>query len=348
MASHRRHGRPWSARLREFRIVARAALDRHRPLLVHIIPMRRCNLACAYCNEYDDHSPPVALEVMFGRIDRLAALGTAVVTVSGGEPLLHPNLDMIIRRIHDRGMIGTLITNGYRLGPERIQALNAARLDRLQISIDNVKPDAVSKKSLTVLDRKLAHLAEHARFDVNINCVLGSGVAQPEDALTIAKRAGEFGFTSTMGIIHDGSGHLKPLSNPSRAIYDQFQDLNRSSLGRFNRSFQLRLAEGRPNDWRCRAGARYFYVCEDGLVHYCSQQRGRPGIPLDQFTLAHRQSAYAEQKSCAPFCTIACAHQASSLDGWRGRQHPPAPAAAAEVHARRHLPLVPRPTVEPT
>ncbi len=291
--------------------------------------MRRCNLACAYCNEFDDRSPPVATEVMFERIDLLAALGTAVVTIGGGEPLLHPDLDAIIRRIHDRGMVVTLITNGYKLGPGRIRSLNAACLDRLQISIDNVKPDSTSKKSLEVLDRKLVSLAEHAAFDININCVVGAGVEHPEDALAITRRARELGFTATMGIIHDGHGHLKPLAGRDHEVYTAFQNLNRWSITRFNRSFQRNLAEGRANDWRCRAGARYFYVCEDGLVHLCSQQRGTPAIPLGQYTLSHIRKAYAEQKACSPYCTIACAHQASSADRWRSPQHPPAAKAAA-------------------
>ncbi len=327
-----RRGRPWSSRLREVRIIVRASLDPCRPLLVHMIPMRRCNLACSYCNEYDKHSPPVPTQVMFERIDRLAALGTAVVTISGGEPLLHPDLETLIRRIHDRGMVVTLITNGLLLSLDRIHALNAARLDRLQISIDNLKPDAVSKKSLMVLDRKLVLLAEHAEFDVNINSVVGAGTAQPEDALVVAGRARELGFTSTMGIIHNGRGHLKPLAALDREIYDRFQVLNRWSITRFNGSFQNNLAAGRPNDWLCRAGSRYFYVCEDGLVHYCSQQRGTPAIPLLEYTLADIRKAYSEKKACAPFCTIACAHQASSFDRWRGAQRMPAPKLAAAHH----------------
>jgi MoaA/NifB/PqqE/SkfB family radical SAM enzyme len=323
--------RPLASRVREAAIVARAALDEDRPLLVHIIPMRRCNLACAYCNEYDDHSDPVPLPVMRDRIDRLAMLGTAVVTISGGEPLLHPEIDRVIAYIHERGMVCTLITNGYLLGPERIRDLNRAQLDRLQISIDNVKPDAVSKKSLKTLDRKLEHLAEHAAFDVNINSVVGAGVAHPEDALTIAKRARALGFTATMGIIHDGTGHLRPLSAAESRIYDEFRGLNRLSITRFNSSFQDNLAAGRHNAWRCRAGSRYFYVCEDGLVHYCSQRRGEPAIPLAEYTLAHLRRFHREEKPCAPYCTIACVHQSSSLDRFRSPQRPapPAPAASA-------------------
>ena len=137
--------------------------------------MRRCNLACTYCNEFDDFSKPVPIEEMYRRIDKLGALGTAVVTISGGEPLLHPELDDVIRRIRANGMIAGLITNGYLLVAERIERLNRAGLEWLQISIDNVNPDEVSKKSLKVLDKKLQLLAEHADFHVNINSVVGGG-----------------------------------------------------------------------------------------------------------------------------------------------------------------------------
>ena len=135
-------------------MIAGAFASTDHPLLAHIIPIRRCNLACEYCNEYDDFSKPVPTEAMFQRVDKLAELGTSVITISGGEPLLHPELDEIIRRIRKRGMIAGLITNGYLLVAERIQRLNRAGLEWLQISIDNVTPDEVSKKSLKVLDKK--------------------------------------------------------------------------------------------------------------------------------------------------------------------------------------------------
>src|SRR5215469_4007288 len=85
--------------LRGARAAVRAFASTDHPLLAHIIPMRRCNLACTYCNEFDDFSKPVPIEEMYRRIDKLGALGTAVVTISGGEPLMHPELDDVIRRI---------------------------------------------------------------------------------------------------------------------------------------------------------------------------------------------------------------------------------------------------------
>src|SRR5947199_4172718 len=255
----RRRAKALHRNLRGAKMVVRALANTEHPLLAHIIPMRRCNLACTYCNEFDDFSKPVPMEDMYRRIDKLGALGTSVVTISGGEPLLYPELDDVIRRIRLNGMIAGLITNGYLLVAERIQRLNRAGLEWLQISIDNVNPDDVSKKSLKVLDRKLELLAEHADFHVNINSVVGSGIRNPQDALTIGKRAVALGFTSTIGIIHDGSGQLQPLNEEEKRVYREMQSMSKRSFTRIN-GFQNNIAEGLPNDWRCRAGARYLYI----------------------------------------------------------------------------------------
>src|SRR5215471_18542713 len=104
----RRGWKSFTRRMRELRMIARGALSTRHPILAHIIPTRRCNLACSYCNEYDHHSQPVPTAEMLRRVDKLADLGTTIITVSGGEPLLHPDLAQIIRHIHDRGMIATL------------------------------------------------------------------------------------------------------------------------------------------------------------------------------------------------------------------------------------------------
>src|ERR1700728_1877270 len=125
-------------RWREARMFAHAMASASHPILAQIVPIRRCNLACTYCNEYDKDSAPVVTEEMLRRIDKLGELGTSIITFSGGEPTLHPDLDVLIRRVRERGAIATIITNGYLLTPARIQQLNAAGLDYLQISIDHV------------------------------------------------------------------------------------------------------------------------------------------------------------------------------------------------------------------
>src|ERR1700742_825969 len=132
MTASKKIRRGWKAvhrRAREWRMIASAIADTKHPVLAHIIPMRRCNLDCGYCNEYDKTSKPVPIEEMHARIDKLAALGISILTISGGEPLLHPELDDVIRRIRHHGIIAGMITNGYLLTADRIERLNQAGLE---------------------------------------------------------------------------------------------------------------------------------------------------------------------------------------------------------------------------
>ena len=119
----------WKAatrKIRELAMVGRALAFTSHPVLVQIVPARFCNLSCGYCNEYDKVSAPVPLDEMLRRIDHLGKLGTAMIGISGGEPLTHPDLDVIIRRIRSTGAIAGMITNGYLLNVDRIERLNRA------------------------------------------------------------------------------------------------------------------------------------------------------------------------------------------------------------------------------
>ena len=304
------------------RVATRVLSSRYRPMLAHLVVSRYCNLECAYCSEYDKVSKPVPLEDLIARIDALARLETQIVTLTGGEPLTHPDHDAIIRRIRHHGMVATTITNGFLLTPKRIAGMNEAGLQEMQISIDGVKPDAISKKTLKSLAGKLALLAKHAQFHVNINSVLGISEERTQDALEVAESAKAMGFSHTVGVLHDAEGTLAPLSATQRAVYDALMDKG-SVAHRINYlMFQKNLMAGKPNAWRCRAGARYLYICEDVLVHYCSQQRGSPGTPLLDYGRSDIVREYHAAKACAPFCTVSCVHQASFLDAWRSPQRP--------------------------
>src|ERR1035438_4218070 len=172
----RRDIRALKRRAQEWRMIFKGVASTDHPIMAHIIPIRRCNLSCTYCNEYDDVSEPVPTDVVIHRINKLADLGTSIITLSGGEPLLHPDVDAIIAAMRRRGVLSCMITNGYLLMPDRIQRLNRAGLDHMQISIDNVNPDDVSKKSLKVPDKKLQMLAEHAEFHDNINSAYSASI----------------------------------------------------------------------------------------------------------------------------------------------------------------------------
>jgi MoaA/NifB/PqqE/SkfB family radical SAM enzyme len=308
------------------RFLGRVVGSRYNPLLAQVVVTRRCNLACGYCNEYDNFSPPVPLPALLARVDHLAKLKTASITFTGGEPLLHPQLDQAIAAARAHRMIVTMITNGFKLSLDWIQRLNAAGLQGMQVSVDNLEPDAVSMKSLHSVERKLALLAQHARFKVNVNSVLGISEERTQDVVVVAETAAKYGLQHSVGVLHDHTGTLKPLSAAQMQAYARVTKISPSLVHTLNyRLFQKNLMQGRPNDWKCRAGARYLYVTEDGLVHWCSQQRGHPGIPLLDYTDEDLRREFHTEKSCSPTCTLSCVHQMSMFDGRRGAQFPAEP-----------------------
>ena len=116
-----------------------------------------------------------------------------------------------------------------------------------------------------------------------------------------------------------GRDVLALLDAKKREVYAAMRSMEKASYSRVN-GFQDKIAHGQENDWRCRAGSRYLYICEDGLVHYCSQQRGYPGKPLLQYTVEDIRREYRTEKGCAPRCTVACVHQVGYIDFWRDPQ----------------------------
>ncbi len=303
---------------RETRVVGRALQSTRHPVLAHLVVIRKCNLACTYCSEFDNFSKPVATAELLQRIDHLAALGTTTITLTGGEPLLHPDIENVIRHIRTRGVMAILVTNGYFLNAEKINRLNAAGLDRMQISIDNVRPDDVSKKSLKVLDQRLRWLSEYAEFPVNIHSVVGACSDHPEDALTIARRARQLGLISSVGIVHDSGGQLQPLNTEQQQVVEDIEKLSKPlfSFTRHN-PWRKNLARGLPNEWHCAAGGRHLYICENGLVHYCMSQRGYPAIPLAQYTQADIDREGKVKKGCTSYCTIFCIQRIAMVDELR-------------------------------
>jgi hypothetical protein len=121
-------------------------------------------------------------------------------------------------------------------------------------------------------------------------------------------------------LIHDGTGQMAAFDAEQRSVYQDILAFGRRFYSHAHDDvFQANLIRGVPNAWKCGAGSRYLYVCEDGLVHWCSQQRGYPGVPLERYGAEDLARELGSTKSCAPFCTISCVHRVALLDALRER-----------------------------
>lgn len=297
----------------------------YSPFLVQMVIIRRCNLACGYCNEYDDRSPPVDAATLKRRIDKINALGAFSLELTGGEPLLHPELPNLLRYARTKRFRKLmLISNAFLLDEASIRRLNDAGLDDLQVSVDGTKPNDTTKKVLKTLRPKLELLARHARFRVTLSGVIGS--ADPREALEVVTYAKDKGFRPRVLLIHGHDGQLRMSSDDLQA----YRDVRGAIGGRFTEAhdYRARLMRGGEAPFRCRAGSRYIYVDEFGIARWCSQTTEAFGIPLEEYTHEDLRRQFHTRKSCSSKCTLGCARSTSAYDEWRSQRLAPDPRRA--------------------
>ena len=294
---------------------------RYSPLLAQMVVIRRCNLSCGYCSEFDKTSEPLPFDILEQRLTKLKALGTFGISLTGGEPTLHPELPRLIRKCRTLGFVRTgMISNGFFLRPELIEKLNKAGLQEMQISIDGVRRNATTEKVLDNLRPRLLALRDHARFRVTVSGVIGA--APPDEAEEVIAFARDLGFTPRVLLVHDGSGQLK-LQPAEVQAFRRIVDTLPKSWMDFS-SYRKRLVRDGTAPFKCRAGSRYLYIDEFGNVNWCSQTRRVWSKPLESYTADDLREQFHTPKSCNQTCTLGCARSASQLDNWRSQRAPTA------------------------
>jgi MoaA/NifB/PqqE/SkfB family radical SAM enzyme len=289
---------------------------RYSPFLAQMVVIRRCNLSCGYCSEFDKTSDPVPFEVLEKRLEKLKELGTFGMSLTGGEPTLHPDLPRLIRKCRELRFLRTgMISNGFFLRREMIENLNDAGLQEMQISIDGVRRNETTEKVLDNLRKRLVVLREHARFRVTVSGVIGA--APPHEAEEVIAFARELGFTPRVLLVHDRNGQLKLKPEEVKAFQRIVNTLPKSWMD-FS-SYRKRLVRDGVAGFKCRAGSRYLYVDEFGNVNWCSQTRGIWSKPLTNYSREDLREQFHTHKPCHETCTLGCARSASQLDNWRAQ-----------------------------
>ena len=287
---------------------------RYSPFLTQMVVIRRCNLSCGYCSEYDKTSDPVPVQVLEDRLRKLKELGTFGISLTGGEPTMHPELPRLIRTCRELRFYRTgMITNGFLLRPELIETLNQAGLQKMQISIDGVHANETTQKVLNNLKKRLQWLRDHARFQVVVSSVIGA--CPPEEAEEVVSFALKMGFAARVLLVHDEHGQVKLNSEELRSFRNVVGMLPRR--WREPSDYRERLIRQGSAPFKCRAGSRYLYIDEYGMVNWCSQTRTVWSKPLMGYTLKDLREQFYKYKSCHATCTLNCARSQSYFDNWR-------------------------------
>ena len=156
--------------------------DRRYPLVLMLEPLFRCNLACSGCGKID--YPASILNSRLSVEECVAAAEECpapVVSVAGGEPLLHRDIDRIVSELIARKKFVYLCTNGLLL-EKKLDAFTPSPYFTWQLHIDGDREDhdkAVCQSGVYDTCVTAIKAAKARGFRVNINCTLFAG-AQPE------------------------------------------------------------------------------------------------------------------------------------------------------------------------
>lgn len=171
-----------------------------RPLLATLIATYRCDLACGMCDlpSRGDRGRELDTGGLRGVLDAFRDLGVLGVGVTGGEPMLRPDLHDLLRQGSGCGMLMHLNTNGSLVERETGRRLADDGVASINISLDG--PDAAThdrlrgrKGSYERVVRAVGRLCAlpHRPYRVALTCALGAGNA--DDAWRLLERARDLG-----------------------------------------------------------------------------------------------------------------------------------------------------------
>ena len=191
---------------------------KHYPLVLMLEPLFRCNLACAGCGkiDYPDEVLNARLSVQ-ECLDAANECGAPCVTIAGGEPLLHREIEKVVEGLLDQGRIVILCTNALLL--ER----NLARFKphpnfNFSVHLDGGREDhdsAVCQEGTYDIATKAMEAAKAAGFRVSINCTLFD-TADPErvaEHFDKVMAMGAEGFTVSPGYAYERAPNTEHFLN---------------------------------------------------------------------------------------------------------------------------------------
>jgi PqqA peptide cyclase len=250
----------------------------------------RCPLHCAFCyNPVDFAKAENELNTLdwLRVLGEARAMGAVQLGLSGGEPLVRHDLEIIVAEAHRLGFYVNLITSGVGLTEKRIAALKDAGLDHIQLSFQDSSQqmnDFLSSTRTFELKSRVAALIKKYDYPMVLNVVLHRlNIDHVEAILEMADRLQsdyvELANTQYYGWAFHNRAHLMPSREQvmrAEAAANRFRE-------RVGRPMQVIFVvpdyfEHRPKPCMNGLGSLFLTVSPDGTALPCHAARMLPGL----------------------------------------------------------------------
>ena len=250
----------------------------------------QCPLHCVFCynpTDFAHQRQELATDDWLRVLTQARALGAVQLGLSGGEPLVRDDLELIVAQAHDLGYYINLITSGVGLNEQRLQALKQAGLDHIQLSFqDSTREinDFLSSTRTFELKSKVAALIKQYDYPMVLNVVLHRlNIDHVEQILTMAEsmRADYVELANTQ---YYGWAWLnRERLLPSREQLERAEAVTRRFRERPGQQMRIFFVvpdyfERRPKPCMNGLGSIFLTVTPDGTALPCHAARMLPGI----------------------------------------------------------------------
>jgi MoaA/NifB/PqqE/SkfB family radical SAM enzyme len=284
------------------------------PYFAHFFVTERCNLECSYCNVWRKPAPELDLAGAKRVVDRVASMGVGCLSLTGGEPLLRPDLTDLIAHSASHGMY-TRVTSNALVGRERYDRLLASPVDAFSLSIDGVGPSRIPYAKVGERNRDtIAYVAaRRGAKRMDLSCVVHeANVAEVRALVQWVARELPGIPVFLQPVVTGRSGSFRRADQPHLACVDALAELKRDFPGvvantsYFNRFAAWAAANPDDHRWGCRAGRQFFDVKPDGRFWICQDIPTGLNVLDDDFPARLRALDTRAIAARCSGCTYSC------------------------------------------
>jgi len=314
-------------------------LGHRSPLLLSLHVTNRCNLRCSYCWASPARSEPVDLttETFKKLLDAMYGIGTRILWLQGGEPLLNPHIDEMVSYVKARNMACELTTNGW-FAEQKMDTL--VKTDSVCFSVDGDEAahDSVRGQGS---HRRLVQAMRAGRergLSFRINCVLARHNLGRETVDYMCRLAREVGSQVTFPLAmvtveHDRAGratgaedldigryrdvltYLIRKKEEGEPIRNSFESLHRMLGWKLGYQDIVDRESAPPGTVECLYGRLVAYLDSDGTLYPCTRLFGTRDNGANVFELGPQEAwNRVTQRDCYACARLTDMHRVMTLN----------------------------------
>ena len=298
-----------------------------RPIIPYLFTEYKCNLDCHYCWSYNNKIKGMTEDTAKRSIDWLHSIGSRVLALMGGEPLLRPQfIHKVVYYAAKKDFFIYLPTNGRLMKPAVVDRLGDAGLATVNLAIDSVKERPELPKALEPIRPYFDYLVSNQmRYGYSVMLNINITHVNMDDVKELTKIARSNGVATDYHIneapmtkqdhfkhYDDNATYLMPQDySKVDDLLDWIIDKHRSGYKIVNPRHHLAdmklLMRGEVKPWKCRAGQNSLIIRTDGTLAPCFPMYS---ATYDWGTVGNHKFDVKQldemKKSCTTHCLSTC------------------------------------------